>query len=43
VVARPETHSVRIAEPVPSRAAATLYATQHGLVGAFEPAELAAV
>jgi DNA-binding NarL/FixJ family response regulator len=27
---------------VSSRAAATLYATQHGLVGTFEPAELAA-
>jgi HD-GYP domain-containing protein (c-di-GMP phosphodiesterase class II) len=28
---------------VSSRAAATLYATQHGLTGAFEPAELTAV
>jgi DNA-binding NarL/FixJ family response regulator len=27
---------------VSSRAAATLYATQHGLVGTFEPAGLAA-
>jgi DNA-binding CsgD family transcriptional regulator len=27
---------------ISSRAAATLYATQHGLVGTFEPAELAA-